>query len=288
MPNCNDAFNRHIQWPKACYQVIDELGERLLERLAAIKHKPETILDLGSGCGSTTQRLSGQYPKAQVYALDWAYQRSKVTPKPGRWRRRIHPLTADMHQIPLADSSIDLVFSHLAMYWSDDLVMLMAECQRVLKPGGLLMFTALGPDSYRELRQAWAAVNEQPHVNVFLDMHEWGDAVLKAGFKDPVMDVERLTVTYQHIATIMQDLHQLGEANRHPQRQRGLMGRHQWQAMLAAYQDHALSSGLYPVSLEVNYGHAWGGESDKSLQHINPNGEVLVDISMLKHRQNPR
>jgi len=288
MPSRYDAFNRHTCWPEACYSVIYTLGTSLLERLSAIKYLPKVILDVGSGIGGFTQRLSTQYPKAQVYALDWAYQRSVATPSTGRWRRRIHTLTADMHHIPLADNSVDLVCSHLAFYWSDDPQAVMAECQRVLNPGGLLMFTSLGPDSYRELRQAWAGIDSQPHVQVFLDMHEWGDAMITAGFKDPVMDVERLTVTYQKVATIVQDLHQLGEISRHPQRQRGLMGKQCWQAMLSAYQAIQMSNSLYPVSLEVNYGHAWGSQPVISPQRVGSNGEILVNMKMLRNRHNPR
>ncbi len=280
----NDAFNRHTHWPDACYQVIDTLGMRLLERLAAVKYKPGVILDVGSGTGAMTQRLSAQYPKARIYALDWAHQRNRVMmSKSKRWSRRIHALTAHMQHIPLADNSVDLLFSHLALYWSQHPGAVMSECQRVLKPGGLLMFTSLGPDSYRELRQAWVEVDTRPHVNVFLDLHEWGDAMLAAGLQDPVMDVERLTVTYQDVATILQDLHLLGQTNRHPQRRRGLMGRQRWRAMLAAYQHLQLPNGLYPVSLEVSYGHAWGGDVSVPLQRVNNEGEVLVDVSILKN-----
>ncbi|NBC15183.1 MAG: malonyl-[acyl-carrier protein] O-methyltransferase BioC, partial [Gammaproteobacteria bacterium] len=127
---------------------------------------------------------------------------------------------------------------------------------RVLRPGGLLLFSTFGPDTLSELRAAWAAVDQGEHVSPFLDMHDIGDALVRARFADPVMDVERMTLTYADIRALMRDLKQLGAHNALAGRARGLTGRRRLAALAEAY-EHQRRDGRLPATYEVVHGHAW-------------------------------
>ena len=177
----------------------------------------------------------------------------------GRRLRRPLCLCADAERLPLADGSIDLIVSNATLQWCNDLGATFAECLRVLSPGGLLMFTTFGPDTLQELRAAWSSVDGDSHVSPFPDMHDVGDALVRARFADPVMDVERLTLTYPQV----QGPDDRPEGHRrpqcHPQRPRGLTGPRRLAAVHAAYEAHR-REGRLPASYEVVYGHAWAPE----------------------------
>ncbi|MGD8617251.1 MAG: malonyl-[acyl-carrier protein] O-methyltransferase BioC, partial [Gammaproteobacteria bacterium] len=136
--------------------------------------------------------------------------------------------------------------------------------RRVLRPGGLLLFTTLGPDTLRELRDSWAAVDGYSHVNLFLDMHDVGDRLVRARFADPVMDVERLTLTYPDVWKLMRDLKQVGAHNVTTGRPRGLMGKSHMRRLGAAYERYR-TDGVLPASYEVVHGHAWAASDEVSV-----------------------
>jgi malonyl-CoA O-methyltransferase len=141
------------------------------------------------------------------------------------------------------------------LLWCDP-VQFMAECARVLRPGGVLTFSTFGPDTLIELRRAWAAVDDRVHVQPLVDMHDLGDLLVAAGFADPVVDVERLTVTYPAPQALFAELRAAGAANAWPTRRKTLMGRARWEGFLAALAG-SVRDGRWPVSLELIFGHAW-------------------------------
>lgn len=244
-----------------------EVANRLVDRMELMAMKPQSILDAGTGTGFISQLLAERYPKAKITALDLAFNmlkqsKNKRTFKQ-RWNKQFHYVNAEVENLPFADASLELVISGLTFQWCQDLPKVFKEIRRVLAPGGLLMFSTFGPDTLKELRQSWAAVDDLPHVNMFSDMHDVGDALLKSGFADPVMDMEMLTVTYEDIKTVMRDLKQIGAHNVMQGRSHQITGKNKLKQMMQAYEQYR-QDGLVPVSHEIVYGHAWIPEQKES------------------------
>ena len=198
------------------YAVLQrEIESRLLERIEFQRHEPAVILDLGCGTGSASRTLAKQYPQAGVIALDWA---PAMLAQAGDGLTKhaqggLNRVCADMHAMPLAARSTDLIFSSLALQWSYDIPAVFREFRRIMKADAMLVFTCFGPDTLHELKQAWRAVDDLPHVNDYPDMHDIGDELLAAGFREPVMDAERLTLEYPDVMSLMRELKGIGAHN---------------------------------------------------------------------------
>lgn len=250
-----------------------EICDRMLSRLDFIKYLPDLILDMGSGTGYGTQKLRERYDRSTIIALDIALNMHLQAYRPiSGWRKWIslvkrHPIdyvTGDIEQLPLQKESVNMIWSNLALQWCNDLKQSMMECHRVLKPGGLIMFSTFGPDTLSELRKAFKAVDSYQHINRFIDMHDIGDILVHAGFAEPVMDMEYITLTYQDVASIMRDLKAIGAHNVMIGRKKGLTGKRTWQQIIDRY-ELLRQSGKLPATYEVVYGHAWKPESKLTL-----------------------
>jgi len=251
-----------------------QTAQEMMERLELVKQEPQVILDIGCGTGEATALLAKRYKKSKVIALDFAHAMLKHTRRRGSsWLKKQACICADAEQLPLADASVDLIFSNATIQWCNDLEQTFSDWLRVLKPGGLIMFSSFGPDTLTELRQAWATVDGTRHVSPFLDMHDVGDALLRVGFADPVMDVERMTLTYPDVKGLMRDLKQIGAHNVTADRHRGLTGKGRMQAMTAAYEQFR-RDGQLPASYEVVHGHAWVPEMNQQVR----DGSVMVSL----------
>ena len=253
-----------------------EMGQRLIDRLDMIKFQPQRILDLGAGTGVATAALSKRFKKAQIFALDFALPMLLQTRKRGSWLRRPRCICGDMEQLPLADQSVDFIYSNAALQWSNDLEGTFREFCRVLKPGGLLMFSTFGPDTLHELRASWAAVDGTTHVTPFPDMHDVGDAMMRADLATPVMDVDRVALTYESVRALMKDLKTLGAHNVARSRHRGLTGKNRMQGMIDAYEAFR-QDGRLPATYEVVYGHAWAPTEDRKMR------QRSVSVDQLRH-----
>jgi malonyl-CoA O-methyltransferase len=229
------------------------------ERLEYIKLAPKRIVEVGGNAAALCER----YPAATAIASGLAPAESAVEKRIG-WHARIGrlftprppvALVADCGRLPLAAGSCDLVWSNLVLARSDDPGAVLREWGRVLATDGLLMFSSLGPDTLRELRAAFAD-DAHPHVHPFVDMHDLGDMLLAAGFADPVMDMEVVTLTYARFEALIAELRASGQVNALAARRRGLTGRQVWQRAGHAYAGSA-REGRLPASFEVVYGHAW-------------------------------
>lgn len=270
-----------------------EVRTRLLERLDIVKLSPTVVLDLGCGTGAAGRALQQRYPQAQIIAMDAAFgmlqysaqQRGHGILKKLQklLRKDVARVCADAFRLPLKNASVDLVFSNLMLQWCDPPDAVFAELRRVLKPDGVLLFTSFGPDTLRELRQAWSAVDAHTHVNRFIDMHDLGDAMVRAGLAEPVLDVERFTLTYADAMTLMRELKAIGAHNVTAGRPHGLTGRIALKKMLAAY-DTLRREGVLPASYEVVYGQAWGTDRLMNDQRGGLAGEVRVPINKIGRR----
>jgi len=277
------AFSRAAASYDEAAVLQQEVGRRLLERMDLMKFEPITILDAGAGTGLLTDALARRYRKGRVISLDFALPMLHQARKRGNWFRRPTCLCGDLEHLPLADQSIDLLFSNLALQWVNDLDGMYRECLRVLKPGGLLMFTTFGPDTLKELRAAWSEADgdrQHGHVSQFVDMHNIGDQLLMAGLADPVMDMENIILTYQDTEQLMRDLKSIGAHNVTQSRKRGLTGKGRMQAMRTAYEAFR-DKGRLPATYEVVYGHAWAPE-EKRQQPTRGGGETRVPISAIR------
>jgi malonyl-CoA O-methyltransferase len=248
----------------------NEIGDRLMERLDYIRLQPRRVLDLGSGTGVFTRALMKRYRKADVVALDIAQPMLQRVKQRAGWLRKPGCVCGDTESLPFADDSFDFIFSNLMLQWCTDLEATFVELRRVLAPGGLLMFTTFGPDTLMELRASWAAVDGYTHVNSFIDLHDVGDSLLHTRWAEPVMDSERITVTYRELRTLMQDLKHIGAHNVTSGRPRGLTGKRHLQQLVEAYEPFR-EDGVLPASYEVVYGHAWSPVN----KHSAPSGNEV-------------
>jgi malonyl-CoA O-methyltransferase len=253
------AFDRASATFDANAAVHGELRARLLERLDVVRLQPAVVLDLGAGIGHASRALQDRYPAAYVAAADLSLGMLREARRQQRWLKRFGRVASDAHALGLKTSCVDLVFSNLMLQWCADPDRVFAELARVIKPGGLLMFTTLGPDTLRELRSAWAS-DAGIHVHRFIDMHDLGDALMRAGFAEPVMDTERLTITYRDLDSLLRELKGSGSMNLAEGRSRGLRSRDRDRTALERYES-ARQNSLLPVTLEVVYGHAWASEA---------------------------
>jgi malonyl-CoA O-methyltransferase len=251
------SFDRAAQGYDEAAVLQAEIRGQLLQRLDYVTLEPGVILDVGCGTGHASRALKHRFPRAQVIALDLAEGMLAVAGKRQSWRRRFARVCGDLARLPLASASVDLVFSSLTLQWCPQPDLAFAEFRRVLRPRGLLNFSTFGPDTLVELRESWSAADGHVHVSRFADMHELGDGLVRAGLAEPVLDVERFTLTYPDAFGLMRDLKAIGAHNASVHRPRGMTGRGRLRAMQAAYETRR-RNGVLPATYEVVFGQAWG------------------------------
>jgi malonyl-CoA O-methyltransferase len=180
-----------------------------------------------------------------------------------RIRGKVKFINAEAEKLPLANNSVEMVYSNLTVQWVNDLDLALREFNRVLKPGGMLLFSTFGPDTLKELRDSWRAIDQYSHVNQFIDMHDIGDAMMRARLAEPVMDVENFTLTYNDVMTLMRDLKAIGAHNVTSARAKGLMGKTHFKQFQQRYEKYR-QDGVLPTTYEVVYGHAWKAQQPKA------------------------
>ena len=276
------SFGRAANTYDAAAILQKQVREEMLNRLDLIKLTPQTILDAGCGTGAASHALQKRFVKSQVISLDFALpmlQKTRIGSDTTGLMHQIkrmlsgvkHNLVcADIESLPLASKSVDLVWSNLAIQWCNDLDATLLEFYRVLQPEGLLMFSTFGPDTLKELRVATGRQDGMTSVSRFIDMHDIGDALVRAGFSAPVLDVERFTLTYDDVKSVMRDLKSIGAHNATDGRARGLLGRGFLQKLESNYEQYR-ADGKLPATFEVVYGHAWRGqEKEKFDDGVSP------------------
>jgi malonyl-CoA O-methyltransferase len=260
------------------------VAAELLERLAVFAFEPRVVLDLGAGTGRVTRELKRRYRRALVIALDLAPGMLREARRHQQWWRRFERVCGDALRLPLADASVDVVFSSLMLQWCEPLDTALAECRRVLKPDGFLAFSTFGPDTLHELRGAWASADGYNHVNHFVDVHEVGDALVRAGLMEPVLDVDRVEVGYPDALSLMRDLKAIGAHNVTAGRPRALVGRARLKRMQDAYEAFRRDDRL-PATYEVIYGASWGAAGRRTAAAVA--GEALIAPGSIRRAGRP-
>jgi malonyl-CoA O-methyltransferase len=277
------AFGRAATTYDASAELQRRVRGELLERLDLVRIDPSAVLDMGTGTGHAALALKRRYPRSLVVGLDLAESMLREAARRQTLLRRFRRVCADAASLPFPTASFDIVFSNLMLQWCDEPDRVFSECRRVLRPGGLLTFASLGPDTLHELRHAWSAADDRVHVSRFIDMHDLGDALLRAGLAEPVMDMERHVMPYAEVRDLMRDLKAIGAHNASAGRPRGLTGKAALARMTAAYEAFR-SDGKLPATYEVVYGHAWAPLVDPRRPVRGPAGETLVPISQIGRR----
>ena len=273
-----------------------EIASRMHERLALIKIAPTRILDAGCGEGADLPVLQSRFADAHLLGIDAAPAMLEATRAArnaahSSMRRLLQKwwlagaetandalLCGDFAQLPLSANSIDLVWSNLALHWHPQPDRVFEEWRRVLRTDGLLMFSGFGPDTFKELRTAFAGIDAAAHVLPFVDMHDYGDMLVNAGFSTPVMDMENITVTYQTIDKLFADVRAWG-GNPQATRRRGMLGKNAWHQIRQALERNRNVDGTLPLTFEVIYGHAFRPVARKTAD-----GEAIIQWDLPRRR----
>jgi malonyl-CoA O-methyltransferase len=278
------SFDRASASYEAAAGLQARVAAELLERLAVFAFAPGVVLDLGAGTGRVARELKRRYRRALVIALDLAPGMLREARRYQQWWRRFERVCGDALRLPLADASVDVVFSSLMLQWCEPLDTALAECRRVLKPDGFFAFSTFGPDTLHELRGAWASADGYNHVNHFVDVHEVGDALVRAGLMEPVLDVDRVEVGYPDALSLMRDLKAIGAHNVTAGRPRALAGRARLKRMQDAYEALRRDDRL-PATYEVIYGASWGAAGRRTAPAIA--GEARIAPGSIRRAGRP-
>jgi malonyl-CoA O-methyltransferase len=282
------AVTRAFDRASASYDAAAELQERvrgeLLTRLDELEVAPQSILDLGAGTGHGSRALKRRHPRAVVIAADIAPGMLERARHQSRWLRRFERVRADAYALPFKDEAFDLIFSNLMLQWCDDLDAVFAQIARVLKPGGLLLFSTFGPGTLSELREAWAAADDPSnHVNHFFDAHALGSALMQARLAEPVLVVDRTVTGYADVMSLMRELKAIGAHNVTQGRARGLTGRRRLAAMTQSYETMR-RDGKLPATWEVIQATAWGSEL-REARNAGVPGEALISPGAIRRHK---
>jgi len=273
-----------------------EIASRMHERLALIKIAPQRVLDAGCGDGADLSTLQKRFPQATLFGLDASsamlhaaqQHQTAALSSMSRLLQQVLPamgvgrhagaalLNGNFSQLPLGPNAVDIVWSNLALHWHPQPDSVFVEWRRVLNTDGLLMFSCFGPDTFKELRAAFAAADNEPHTLPFVDMHDFGDMLVNAGFSTPVMDMENLTVTYGSVDKLLADVRAWG-GNPLDTRRRGLLGRRSWQRVTDAFEAMRRADGTIPLTFEVIYGHAF-----RPAPRVTSSGESIIRLDFPK------
>jgi len=278
------AFDRASASYDAAAALQERVRNELLGRIEELKLSPQRILDLGAGTGHASRALKRRFPKSLTIAADIAPGMLARARMQSRWLRRFERVRADAYSLPFRDGAFDLVFSSLMLQWCDDLDTVFAEIARVLKPGGVLLFSTFGPGTLAELREAWSVSDASAnHVNHFFDPHALGSALMHAGLSEPVLDVDRTVIDYPDVLTLMRELKAIGAHNVTAGRARGLTGRKRLAAMTQAY-EAMRRDGKLPATYEVIHAICWGAERAQH-EHGGSARETFIAPGAIRRRE---
>lgn len=292
------AFSRAAHGYDGAAALQREVASRLMESLdylddpALQRDPPQVIVDVGCGPGHSAVAMQKRWPKAQVVALDLAQPMLRETrhnagadkPRLFDFARRPQAVCADAQALPLRDGSVDVLFSNLCLQWVEDLPSVFAGFRRVLKPDGLLLVSTFALDTLHELRVAFAEADNAPHVSPFVSIAQFGDALIAAGFKNPVLDRDMFNLGHDSLGSLMRELRTLGATNAMTDRRRSLTGRARFARAEQVYEAWRGADGRLPVTWEVVYAHAWGPQPGTPIR-VDGVDEVQVPVGRIPIRR---
>lgn len=257
--------------------VFQRARDGLMERISPVVVDAACILDLGCATGRGSRMLSRKYRKSRIVSIDQSAAMLARCKSDRPWLSKRSEVRGDALHLPFRAGSIDIVFANLLLPWIDDQLACLREVARVLRKDGLFAFSTLGPDSFDTLRDAWRAVDDTTHVRRFEDMHDTGDALLHAGLRDPVLDVDYLDVSYADPDALFRDLSDSGARNSLAGRRGTLTGKARLEDFRRALFGEDGATPLH-VNIELVFGHAWGGGQGSS-------GEYRIDPASIPRRR---
>jgi malonyl-CoA O-methyltransferase len=247
-----------------------EVCARLLERTSFKRRPLLQVLDLGCGPGQSSEQLKKTFRKAQVVGMDASLAMLSRLQRRSSMMRPVRAVCGDIGALPFAASSVDMVFSNLASFWCPDPVAMFSEFRRVMRPDAMLLFTTFGPETMPELKKAWAEVDDSVRMPVFPDLLEIGNALMAAGFREPVMDREVITLTYRQLDRLFLEREATGISML-------VQGWDRWQTARAPLEAAFLPlmrDGCFPLSFEIIYGTAFGPQDGQPVK--TPEGDVAT------------
>ena len=250
--------------------VQKEVSERMIQRLKFLKSKPLNILDIGCGTGYLSNLINQYLPNSNIVCMDFSYEMASQCKNKNI---KLKPLVADAEYMPFKTSTFDLVISSFTLHWCQQIEKIFSDFFRILKNYGNFMFTTVGPDTLKELRNAYKLIDNYEHINTFNDMHDYGDILLSSGFHDPVMDVERLIVEYKNFNGVLQSLRKTGASTVICNESKFTTKK-----SLKSLENHYKKNnknGLFPVTYEMIYGVAWKKGTQNS-----KNNKVVIPIKI--------
>jgi malonyl-CoA O-methyltransferase len=257
--------------------VVGQLAlERLLEKFDWMRFDPQHILIVGLTSGQEVELLKQRFTNAKIVVVDPAFNRLREE------KATQEKVQHAFQSFPFREGLFDCIFSNGCFHHVIDPAQWMQDILRLLKPGGLFLFSCYGPATLSELQTAFSRIDTYPHAADFFDMHDLGDLMKKTGYENPALDQEVLTLTYQHLADVFQDLKESGETNQHPKRRLSLMTPRQLKALEHAYEVFRNPEGRLEVSVELIYGLGW--KSLKPRYSANTQGVVSIPISSITRK----
>ena len=249
------SFSRSAASYDSVAQLQQQVGNELLAKIPQ-SFEAKTILDAGCGTGYFTRQLTQHYNPEQIYSIDLAagmlsYAADKTTETD---QSRTHWAQTDVENLPFADNSFDLIYSSLVVQWCADLEAFFREAKRVLKPGGILAFSTLGPRTLYELKEAWKPIDQHVHVNEFMP-YECVDQLLAGqSFESTDLSSHDIVLEYQRLNQLTKELKSLGAHNMNEQQSSGLTGKNRIKQLIKNYEQFRNKDGILPATYEVYYG----------------------------------
>ncbi|MEQ8937511.1 MAG: malonyl-ACP O-methyltransferase BioC [Gammaproteobacteria bacterium] len=268
------------------YAVLQRtITERLLESFELIDINPRRVLDLGAGTGFGARLLKQQFKRASLVQVDLSHDMLALSRQNSpRFFSGQQFVCADASRLPFQTAQFDMIFSSLMLQWCSNLDEVFTELAGLLKPGGLFIFASLGPDTLKELRECWRRVDDDVHVNTFIDMHDIGDALIRSGLSEPVLGVEHIKLLYDDATTLMRELKGIGARNANTGQRTTLTGKQRLQQVLAHYESFR-SDGKLPATYEAIYGHCWKSATVRDTGHQQ---ELVVSLDGLRQQLKQR